>query len=127
VSCRVVSCRVVSCRVVSRVVRYCKTRLVKVFARSESGEVRCVCTFLQRLIAPRQLESSLHALRWVRLIDWRRTLTAASDVWAEPSAFLARRSGDHADHSLLLCAALLGFGLDAYVAIGTVRIAQRTT
>jgi centrosomal protein CEP76 len=34
-------------------------------------------------------------------------------------AFLARGCGDSEDHAVLLCNLLIGFGLDAYVCVGT--------
>jgi centrosomal protein CEP76 len=34
-------------------------------------------------------------------------------------AFLARGCGDSEDHAVLLCNLLIGFGLDAYVVVGT--------
>mmetsp|Transcript_4441 Transcript_4441/g.7572 ORF Transcript_4441/g.7572 Transcript_4441/m.7572 type:complete len:102 (-) Transcript_4441:611-916(-) len=34
-------------------------------------------------------------------------------------SFLARGCGDSEDHAVLLCNLLIGFGLDAYVCVGT--------
>ena len=34
-------------------------------------------------------------------------------------AFISRRRGDVEPHAYLLCSLLLGFGLDAYVVLGT--------
>ena len=42
-----------------------------------------------------------------------------SDSWLHLHTFLALNSGDSENHSILLCNLLLGFGLDAYVAVGT--------
>ena len=41
------------------------------------------------------------------------------EVWHSIQSFLSRGCGDSEDHSVLLCNLLLGFGLDAYVCIGT--------
>ena len=42
------------------------------------------------------------------------------EKWNTYHSFLAKRAGDVEDHCALLCSLLLGFGLDAYVAIGKV-------
>lgn len=39
-------------------------------------------------------------------------------MWQKTHTFLAIGKGDVEDHSVLLCNLLLGFGLDAYVAVG---------
>jgi hypothetical protein len=41
------------------------------------------------------------------------------EVWRAPHVSLCLRQGDLEDHAVLLCGLLLGFGLDAYVCIGT--------
>lgn len=43
-----------------------------------------------------------------------------SQSWNSPHAFLSAGRGDCADHALLLCSLLLGFGLDALVCVGKV-------
>jgi len=72
--------------------------------------------------------------------DWRRAVSAVRvqptsagnaltcvvgalvrlDVWHSLHTFIAQRSGDVQEHAVLLCSLLLGFGLDAYVCVGTV-------
>ena len=41
------------------------------------------------------------------------------DLWILSHSFVARGFGDSAEHAVLLCCLFLGFGLDAYVCIGT--------
>lgn len=43
------------------------------------------------------------------------------EVWNQFHTFLSLRRGDCEDHAILLCSLLLGFGLDAYVCVGTVQ------
>jgi centrosomal protein CEP76 len=43
------------------------------------------------------------------------------EVWNHFHTFLSLGSGDCEDHAILLCSLLIGFGLDAYVCVGTVR------
>lgn len=74
------------------------------------------------MYADRILDSPLHAARFVSLIPFERMEAPGSDkveVWHSMQAFLARGCGDAEDHAVLLCNLLIGFGLDAYVAVGT--------
>ena len=41
------------------------------------------------------------------------------NIWNRFHTFLVQKYGDVEDHCNLLCSLLLGFGLDAYVCIGT--------
>lgn len=40
------------------------------------------------------------------------------EVWRSGHSLLAEKKGDVEDHAVLLCNLLLGFGLDAFVAVG---------
>ena len=74
------------------------------------------------MYADRILDSPLHAARFVSLIPFERLEVPGSDkveVWHSMQSFLARGCGDAEDHAVLLCNLLIGFGLDAYVAVGT--------
>jgi centrosomal protein CEP76 len=126
-------------------------RRVQLFARSELGIHRCVCTFVAPIrefrgpTAPPDdghgstptsassaaasvsslLPTPRHAARFVSLIPFEQNGTLAGSpgvtdegVWSSAHSFLARGAGDASDHANLLCSLLLGFGLDAYVAIG---------
>ncbi|XP_052230366.1 centrosomal protein of 76 kDa-like [Dreissena polymorpha] len=100
-----------------------KERLVKIFAQDENGNNRPVCSFVKPLRAGRLLHSAREAARFVSLIHQERTPTlgggARTEQWTTMHAFLARNKGDCEDHAVLLCSLLLGFGLDAYVCVGT--------
>ena len=65
---------------------------------------------------------SNHKLDLGRMGTGGKTLLRVCD---DCHGFLTRGAGDVADHANLLCSLLLGFGLDAYVATGTVRIRPR--
>ncbi len=43
------------------------------------------------------------------------------ETWRSAHAILSRLQGDVEDHALLLCSLLLGWGLDAWVALGTIQ------
>ncbi len=100
-------------------------RLVPLLAADENSKQQCVCTLISPLQAERCLDTPLHAARFVRLIPYaRRTRIGGAyspaSQFRSPAATLAQRQGDAEDHALLLASLLLGFGLDAYVAVGTV-------
>ena len=60
--------------------------------------------------------------RFVALIPFERRAGVGGrriESWQSWHAFLARGRGDVEDHATLLCSLLLGFGLSAYVVIGT--------
>jgi len=60
------------------------------------------------------------AAHFVSLLGFERSLpVGGTDVWHSPHALLCRKSGEAEEHALLLCSLLLGFGLDAFVCIGT--------
>ena len=97
-------------------------RPVKLFALSELGTQRPVTAFVQPLQTGRLIESPLQAAHFVALLAHTRDHAAGSsvsDVWHTVHSVLATRSGETEEHALLLCSLLLGFGLDAYVCIGT--------
>jgi hypothetical protein len=54
----------------------------------------------------------------VALLDVLDDPTDSQEVWCHPHTLLTRGAGAKEEHALLLCALLLGFGLDAYVAVG---------
>lgn len=102
-----------------------KTRLVKIFAETDDREAsvyKPVCSLVQPMIADRLLDTPLHAARFVSLIPFQRLEAPGAEkveVWHSMQSFLARGCGDSEDHSVLLCNLLLGFGLEAYICIGT--------
>lgn len=95
-------------------------RAVKLFALSELGVQRPVTCFVQPMRADRMLDSPQQAAHFVSLLGFERSLpVGGTDVWNSCHAMLCRRAGEAEEHALLLCSLLLGFGLDAYVCIGT--------
>ena len=67
-------------------------------------------------------QTPMQAFRFVSLIPFDRNLSSDGtriERWNSFHSFLTKGSGDIEDHCSLLCSLLIGFGLDAYVAIGT--------
>ncbi|KAJ8303256.1 hypothetical protein KUTeg_019652 [Tegillarca granosa] len=98
-------------------------RLVKIFAQDENGVNRPVSSFVKPLRSGRLLDSARYAARFVSLMHHEKVqgLGGGSrpEQWTNTHAFLCRNKGDCEDHAILLCSLLLGFGLDAYVCVGT--------
>ena len=76
----------------------------------------------------RLLDTPRQAARFVSLIGYDKEQTSfaraadhAAEPWLHLHTFLAKSRGNTANHALLLCNLLLGFGLDAYVCVGTVK------
>ncbi|XP_038162165.1 centrosomal protein of 76 kDa [Cyprinodon tularosa] len=100
-----------------------QSKLVKIFAQDENGVNRPVCSYVRVLRAGRLLESPRQAARFVSLLAHERAPVVGGggkqEQWCTLMAFLCRGKGDCEDHATLLCSLLLGFGLDAYVCVGT--------
>ncbi|XP_034029760.1 centrosomal protein of 76 kDa isoform X2 [Thalassophryne amazonica] len=98
-------------------------RMVKIFAQDENGVSRPVCSYVRVLRAGRILESPRQAARFVSLLAHEKAPVVGGggrqEQWSTVMAFLSRGKGDCEDHATLLCSLLLGFGLDAYVCVGT--------
>ncbi|PFX21677.1 Centrosomal protein of 76 kDa [Stylophora pistillata] len=97
-------------------------RLVKIFAQDECGTNRPVCLFVCPLRAGRLLDSPRHAARFVSLLGYEHAPSVGggkAEMWSSLHAFLCKGKGDCEDHAVLLCSLLLGFGLNAYVCVGT--------
>ncbi|XP_064610638.1 centrosomal protein of 76 kDa-like isoform X2 [Liolophura sinensis] len=98
-------------------------RLVKIFAQDENATNRPVCSFVKPLRAGRLLDTPRQAARFVNLIEHERVQAVGGgetrEQWTTMHAFLCRSKGGCEDHALLLCSLLLGFGLEAYVCVGT--------
>jgi centrosomal protein CEP76 len=97
-------------------------RLVKVFAQNECGIDLPVCTYVQSMRPVRLLDSPRHAARFVSLIPFERDESlggSSKDVWHSIHTFLCKRKGSAEEHAVLLCSLLLGYGLDAYVCMGS--------
>ncbi|CAB1321411.1 unnamed protein product [Coregonus sp. 'balchen'] len=102
-----------------------QAKLVKIFAQDENGVNRPVCSYVRVLRAGRLLESPRQAARFVSLLGLEKAPVVGGggggkqEQWCSLLAFLCRGKGDCEDHATLLCSLLLGFGLDAYVCVGT--------
>jgi len=98
-------------------------RCVKIFAQDENGVNRPVCSYVQPLLAKRLLTTPRMAARYVSLLSYETASAIGSgtklEQWQSLLAFLCAKKGDHEDHSNLLCSLLLGFGLQAFVCLGT--------
>ncbi|KAE8598300.1 hypothetical protein XENTR_v10016791 [Xenopus tropicalis] len=99
------------------------SRLVKIFAQDENWVNRPVCSYIRPLRAGRLLDTPRQAARFVNVLGYERAPTVGGggkqEQWCTLLAFLCRNKGDCEDHCNLLCSLLLGFGLDAYVCVGT--------
>lgn len=104
-------------------------RCVKVLAQTTSGRMLPVTKFVTPMRPDRVLDGPEDAARFVSLFavdlaeDKQRDLmegagTRTSDQWQLPYHFLVQRRGDGPNHATLLCSLFLGFGLDAYCAMG---------
>ncbi|XP_066481255.1 centrosomal protein of 76 kDa isoform X1 [Tiliqua scincoides] len=100
------------------------TRLVKIFAQDENGINRPVCSYIRPLRAGRLLDTPRQAARFVSVLGYERAHMIGGgggkqEQWCTLLAFLCRNKGDCEDHANLLCSLLLGFGLEAFVCVGT--------
>ncbi|XP_029446815.1 centrosomal protein of 76 kDa isoform X2 [Rhinatrema bivittatum] len=99
------------------------TRLVKIFAQDENCINRPVCSYVRPLRAGRLLDTPRQAARFVNVLGYERAPVVGGggkqEQWCTLLAFLCRNKGDCEDHSNLLCSLLLGYGLDAFVCVGT--------
>ncbi|XP_076016712.1 centrosomal protein of 76 kDa [Genypterus blacodes] len=100
-----------------------QSKMVKIFAQDENGVNRPVCSYVRVIRTGRLLESPRQAARFVSLLAHEKALVVGGggkqEQWCTLMAFLCRGKGDCEDHATLLCSLLLGFGLDAYVCVGT--------
>ncbi|CAH8449219.1 unnamed protein product [Dicrocoelium dendriticum] len=99
-------------------------RMIKLFALDERSDAQFVCKFVRPLSVDRILETPSMAARFVSTIPCEPCRGIGSvfrEQWCSALAFVARNRGDVHDHANLLCSLFLGFGLDAYVALGTSR------
>ncbi|CAL1548119.1 unnamed protein product [Lymnaea stagnalis] len=98
-------------------------RLVKMFAQDENGTKRPVSSYVKPLRAGRLLDTPRQAARFVALMHHEKLQSLGGggrvEQWTNTHAFLCQNRGDCEDHAVLLCSLLLGFGLDAYVCVGT--------
>lgn len=99
-------------------------RIVKIFANSEDKEnysFKPSCSLLYPIISGRSLSSPFEAARFVSLIPFKQNKNLngnKEELYNSVHSMLSMKQGDIEDHCVLLCNILLGFGLEAYVAVG---------
>ncbi|CAH8828523.1 unnamed protein product [Trichobilharzia szidati] len=97
-------------------------RLVKIFATDENGHTQFVCNYINPLSVSYVLETPYVAARFISTIPYEPFHGVGSGIkerWCSGLAFVSSNRGDVPDHANLLCCLLLGYGLEAYVALGT--------
>ena len=101
-----------------------ESRPVRFFTKNEEGVERPVCAFVQPLMADRVLSSPQEAARFVSLLPYERadmsTEMGRQETWHSLHTFVSRQRGGVESHAQLLCSLLLGFGLNAYMCLGTI-------
>ncbi|XP_067934415.1 centrosomal protein of 76 kDa-like isoform X2 [Watersipora subatra] len=99
------------------------SRLVKLYAQDENQVNRPVCSYVQPLRCGRLLENPRQAARFVSLIKYNKPAVVGSgertEQWCSLHSLLAANRGDVENHACLLASILLGYGLNAYVCLGT--------
>ncbi|KAG1656157.1 Centrosomal protein [Nymphon striatum] len=101
-------------------------RLVKIFAQDENGVNQFVCDFIRPILGEKIIETARESSWFVVLFSHESSFSMSGaggkdgkEFWSNLHTFLCRRQGDHPERAVLLCSLLLGFGLNAYVCIGT--------
>ncbi|XP_019346145.1 centrosomal protein of 76 kDa isoform X2 [Alligator mississippiensis] len=92
--------------------------------QDENGINRPVCSYIRPLRAGRLLDTPRQAARFVSVLGYERAPvigggSGKQEQWCTLLAFLCRSKGDCEDHANLLCSLLLGYGLEAFVCVGT--------
>lgn len=99
---------------------------VKLIAEDECGQNRVVSDFVRPIEPPRVSVLSYgptYCARFVSLVPFRRLSSLAGgrvSNWLPAHLTLLRSAGDTEDHAVLLCSLLLGWGMNAYVALGLI-------
>ncbi|KPI87874.1 hypothetical protein ABL78_3031 [Leptomonas seymouri] len=103
-----------------------KERKLKLFAATTTGRMVPVTHFVSPMQAEFGIDSPQDAARFVSLLrvtsdaaDSVNPLNVETSTWLTPFIFLSQRQGHSCNHAALLCSLLLGFGMDAYCAMGT--------
>ncbi len=101
-------------------------RAVKIFGEHNTGlaldgvPIKPLFTYVCNLKL-RGIDSPEHAARFISLIPFSKSPEALTTLstWRYFHSFLAEGRGTVQDHATLLCSLFLGFGLDAYVVLGS--------
>jgi centrosomal protein CEP76 len=100
------------------------SRIIKLFVNTEDREsfsYKPGSSLLFPITTGRSLSTPHDAARFVSLIPFKQNTdlnNSKVECFNSIHTFLTLKKGDVEDHCTLLCNILLGFGLDAYVAIG---------
>lgn len=86
----------------------------------DSAPLKPIFSYISRLKL-RGIDSPEQAARFVSLIPFEKPDASSSPLspWRHFHSFLAEGRGSVQDHASLLCSLLLGFGLDAYICLGS--------
>jgi centrosomal protein CEP76 len=96
--------------------------MVKLFAETEDGSYKPVTSLIQPVRCNRMIDSPLHAARFISLIPFEREEAPGglrNEIWHSMFTFATLAKGDAEDHAVLLCNLLIGYGMDAFVCLGT--------
>lgn len=102
--------------------QFISERQLKFVTEDECGRHRFVGNFISAILPAREINGPRYAARFVSLLPFRREISLSGgriNRWHSPFATLCRLEGDVEDHAILLCSLLLGWGLQAFVALGT--------
>ncbi|XP_031552342.1 centrosomal protein of 76 kDa-like [Actinia tenebrosa] len=95
---------------------------VKIFAQNECGTSKPVISYITPIHVGWLLDNPRHAAQFVSLLKHEEECSMFGikvDTWSSLHALLCRGKGSCEDHATLLCSIFLGFGLDAFVCLGT--------
>lgn len=102
---------------------YIEDRRIKLISLDECGRHRMVCNFVGVLKPPRSMDGPRFAARFVSLIPFYRSLELIGgniSSWNSSYSTLVKLQGDIEDHAIVLCSLLLGWGMDAWIAYGSI-------
>eukprot|EP01038_Epipyxis_sp_PR26KG_P004135 gene4135-5889_t len=102
---------------------YLEDRKLRLISLDECGRHRLVCNFVGSVKPPRYCDGPRFSARMVSLIPFYRGVELIGgnvSSWSSPCTTMMKLQGDVEDHAILLCSLLLGWGMDAYVAYGTI-------
>ena len=109
---------------------FLESRAVKLIAEDECGQNRIVCDFVRPIVPPRTTclsRGPTFCARFVSLVPYRRIVGLSGgrvQNWLPAHVTLLRSAGDTEDHAILLCSLLLGWNMNAYVALGSIVAAK---
>ncbi|KAI3378124.1 hypothetical protein SNEBB_005761 [Seison nebaliae] len=103
------------------------SRHLRILSVDENGKCWSVCRWIRPRPSPRILRSSGEAVRFVSLLKLDNKekkmlgmpMNGEKRNWNSPFATLSLKSGNVEEHSLILTSLLLGLGMNAFTALGT--------